>query len=367
MGNRAIERCMALGTSAWALNLKRLNANGTPSAATEITLKRFDARSITPLTFDDDDCTECMFTSSTTVRGKVLEQAQVYCLGQNGTYEIHTAFFDRDKQVERPGITSMVDTKIKTPPFALLRPGVDNTYWENSPFGVSVFDRALGAVQLTDMAVDNMNRDIYTGQKMVFLPLGMLETDKNGEYVIPRAEMQQYFIKFEDNGLGERDKPVFEYNPDLRVADNRLAIKTGLELLGQRSGLGKSYYSIDDNKTVQPKTATEVSADSAELLRNAKKHEQSILPAIETICTAATQLATVFQGVTLPDITGKVTVVFGDNIIEDDSVARARDREDVSAGLMAGWRYIKKWEAVDDKTAQEMFAEAQGETLPDEE
>jgi A118 family predicted phage portal protein len=367
MGNRAIERCMALGTAAWALKLKDINIDGTANPSAKIALQRFDARNITPLTFDEDECTECMFTSSTTMRGKELKQVQVYRLSDSGTYEINTAIFDGDEQVERPGIAAMVDTRITTPPFALLRPGIDNTYWENSPFGVSVFDRALGAVQLVDMAVDNMNRDIYTGQKMVFLPIDMLESDTKGNYIIPREEMQQYFVKFENTRIGESNNPVFEYNPDLRIADNRMAIKTGLELLGRRSGLGKSFYSLDDRATVQPKTATEVSADSAELLRSAKKHEQSILPAIETICTAACQLANTFQGTSLPDITGRVSVVFGDNIIEDDSVVRQRDREDVSAGLLAGWRYIAKWEALDDTTAKERFAEAQGETLADEE
>jgi A118 family predicted phage portal protein len=217
---------------------------------------------------------------------------------------------------------------------------------------------------MVDMAVDNLNKDIFFGQKMTFIPDSMLKKDDDGNVTIPRAADQQCFVAYEGGEAyvnGEAGKP-YEYNPDMRVADNRAAIRTALELLGKRSGFGKDYYTLDERGggMMRNKTATEVASDTVELMRNIRKHEESITPAIEAICEAAVALATRVCGQQLPDVTGKISVVYGDSIIEDDAAVRARDREDVAAGLLAGWEYIQKWQAVDEATAKQRWAETQG-------
>jgi A118 family predicted phage portal protein len=367
VANRTTERAMALGTAGWALRIEGINVNGTRSPDARIDVQRYDARHIVPLSYVGDTCTECLFSSPVVIEGKKVNQLTVYRLNEWQVYEINTAFFnDSGKRVFFDGYTEAFDTGITTPPFALIKPGIDNPYLEYHPFGVSVFDSALGAVEMVDMAVDNLNKDIFLGQKIMFLPSSMLEKDKDGNTLVPRAADQQVFTAFEDDSTGFVDgkpKAPYEYNPDLRVDQNRNAIKTALELLGKRCGFGKDYYSLDERGSgaMRNKTATEVASDASELMRNVRKHEEAITPGIEQLCTAAIALAKTVQGVAFPDVTGKISIVYGDSIIEDDAAVRARDREDVAAGLMPGWKYIEKWQVVDEDTAKELWAETQGQ------
>lgn len=363
VANRTVERAMALGTAAWALRFDGLVAGAPVSPGARIAPERYDARHIVPLAFEGDTCTECLFRSKAVVDGKETVQLRVHRIGPAGTYWVHTALFtESGRRILSDAVAEAFDTGCTSPTFALVRPGIDNAYLEFHPFGVSVFDAALGAVEMVDMAVDNLNRDIYLGQKMAFIPEAMLEHDEKGNTIIPRAADQQLFVAFEGDGYIEgREHGPYEYNPDMRVADNRAAVRTALELLGKRCGFGKDYYTLDERGggMMRNKTATEVASDQTELMRNIRKHEESIAPAIKAICTAAVECASTVLGLSLPSVAGRVAVVFGDSIIEDDTAVRARDRADVAAGLMPGWQYIAKWQALDELAAKALWADAQ--------
>jgi A118 family predicted phage portal protein len=261
--------------------------------------------------------------------------------------------------VEVPGIGGALPSGIAVPLFSIARPGLTNSYDPFSPFGVSVFDDATGPVQVTDESIDNMHRDMWLGQKMVFLDERMLEKDVYGNVVVPRERDQQLFRKTEaDSG----NKLIEEYNPDLRVEDNRLALKTGLELLGARSGLGADYFSLDSEGGI--KTATEVVADDSDLFRNLRKHQNAIAPAILAVVAGVYALARTVKGESLPESPGVLTVDFDDSVIEDTNAQRDRDRKDVAADLMQPWEYRVRWYGEDEATARAM---AGGEGLPPEE
>ena len=312
-----------------------------------------------PLTFDNDECTECGFVCAVTIEGVEYTQWVVHKLGDTG-YEIHTAYFKGNgQQVTFEDKSALVTTGLDTPLFALIRPAIDNTHWDHSPFGASIFDRALGAVKLADGSFDNTWKDIFLGQKLLFVPEEMIRYDENGNATVPRAQAQQLFMSTPADRVGQGTPKPEEYNPDLRVDDNRKAIDTGLALLGKRCGFGFRYYSLDDAGGL--KTAREVVSDNAELLRNAKKHEKIIGDAIETICTGAVALANKFCDVTLADVSGKVSVLFGDTVIEDESAGREMMRADVAAGFVPDYKYTEKYYGVDEATAKSWVAEAQGQ------
>lgn len=356
-GQRLVERAFALGTGAWALRFEGIAEGATYSPTARIVVQRFDARQIIPLTYDEDTCTECAFLSAVVIGGKKLDQLQMHRIGERGTYVIETAFFDaRGVPVKVDAVAESVDTGSTMSPFALVRPGLENTYWDYSPFGVSVFDDALGAVKLTDTAVDNMHRDIWLGQKMLFLDERMLETDANGRVVVPRAKDQQLFRKTETDGSSAL---IEEYNPDLRIADNRLALDAGLDLLAARVGLGAGYYA-SGAQGVSSRTATEVIAEQSDLFRNLRKHENAMTPAIKTITAAIIDSARNIIGLPLPDA-GAITVRYDDSIIEDTDAMRRRDLTDIAAGLMQPWEYRAKWYGEDEATARTMVT---AEPLP---
>ena len=352
----AYERCFGLGTEAFVLGLDRLRVDGAQDAATQVTLQRYDARSVVPLSWDADKCTEAAFSASIMHKGKPYTQWIVHTLDDGGRAVIRTAHFKGNGQrVELEGFASEARTGVEGPLFVLLSPEVDNTYRGCGPFGVSVFDGAVGALKLADGSFDNAWKDIYRGQKMMFLPEEMLCREDDGSLVVPRARDQQLFAAMPGEAVGGEPRKPYEYNPSLRVDDNRRAIDTALALLGKRCGFGMRYYSLDE--AGNPKTAKEVGADNAELMRNAKKHEQAMGAQISRLVERAAALANRFCGAGLPDVSGKVCVLFGDTIIQDEDTERERMRADVAAGLVPAWKYTQAYYGVSAETAKEWTGE----------
>jgi len=359
-GQRLVERAFALGTGAWALRVSGIARDAAYSPGARIVAQRFDARHIVPLSYDEDGCTECAFVSQARVRGRLLDQVQMHLLGGDGAYEIVTLFFDdKGRPTELPGVMPRFSTRSAVPLFSLVSPGLENTYWDWSPFGVSIFDDALGAVKLTDAALDNAYRDIWLGQKMLFLDERMLERDAAGNVTVPRERDQQLFRKTElDTGATQM---VEEYNPDLRVSDNRLALRTGLSLLGARCGMGADYFDFEEGSGL--KTATEVISEQSDLFRNIRKHENALAVSITRILEGVLTLAHVLSG-SVPEDPGEVSVLFDDSILEDTGALRKRDLEEVAAGLMQPFEYRVKWYGEDEATARAM-TEAEGLPAPE--
>lgn len=352
----AFERCFALGTSALVPGLDRLRADGQPDRATHVTLQRYDARSVVPLSWDADGCTEAAFASRIMHKGRPYTQWAVHTLDDDGGAVISTAHFKGNGQrVELDGFSTEVRTGVPGPLFALLSPEIDNTYPECGPLGVSVFDGAVGALKLADGSFDNAWKDIFLGQKIVFLPEEMLRLDEDGSCTVPRAVDQQLFAALPAESVGGEPRKPYEYNPSLRVEDNRRAIDTAMALLGKRCGFGMRYYSLDE--AGNPKTAKEVGADNAELMRNAKKHEQAIGAQLSRLVESAAALANRFCGAGLPDLAGKVCVLFGDTIIQDEDTERERMRADVAAGLVPAWKYVTTYYGVSAETARQWTGE----------
>lgn len=345
---RLVERAFALGTAAWALRLENVVKGQALSPSARIVPQRFDARQIVPLSYDEDHCSECAFISTVVHSGLTLDQLQIHRMSERGTYLIETALFDdKGRRVEMDGIAPVIDTGSTAPTFSLVRPGLENMYWDYGPFGVSVFDDAIGAIKLVDASVDNMYRDIWLGQKMLFLDERMLGKDAAGNVVVPREADQQLFRKTEaDDGT-----MIEEYNPDLRVESNRTALRTALEMLGARCGMGTDYFSLEGTSGVR--TATEVNAEQSDLFRNVHKHENELGPAIARVITGVLGIMRSINGLAVPD-EGEITVTFDDSIIDDTATRRKRDLEDIAAGLMQPWEYRVKWYGEDEATARAM-------------
>lgn len=361
-GQQLIERMFGVGTAAWALRFHgvRVSSAGLmqPSPGARIVPQRFDANHIIPLSYDEDDCTECLFVSDVTVSGRDFTQLQIHRREPSG-YVIETVLFDeKGRLAEVDGIAPILDTRVDVPLFALTRPGLDNTYWEYSPFGVSVFDDALGAVKLVDASIDNMFRDVWLSQKMLFLDDRMLAKDASGNVVVPRERDQQLFRQAELDG---QNKLIEEYNPQLRTEENRQALITGLQTLGLRAGLGNEYFSLEGASGLM--TATQVVASESDLFRTIRKHENQIGPAIERTALGALAMADRLGAPSLASV-DSVTVTFDDSVIEDTASQRKRDLDEVASGLMQPWEFRTRWYGEDEATAKRM---APGFELPPEE
>ena len=102
------------------------------------------------------------------------------------------------------------------------------------------------------------------------------------------------------------------------------------------------------------KTATEVSSDNSALMRNIRRHENSLEEAIVSIARAVMHVSRGF-GEAIPD-EGITTIQFDDSIIQDTTAEKAQDMAEVGVTLNP-WEYRMRWLGEDEATARARAAE----------
>lgn len=355
--NKATEWAMALGTAAQLLSFTRVTPDGKPAPDTDADVIRYDAQNIWPISYCDDDISECGFTLLTTYNGEWAVQVSIVrhepdgWTIENRWYKYGGANLSRDEwgaiqEIEVDDLASFVKLEHK-PPFAILKPAIANIYAANSPLGVSAFDDAIPAGKLVDLAFTNFINDIELGQKMVFLDEGMLK-GKRGELTVPFDVKKRLFVNI-DRGIGDSASHIDEYNPSLRSEENLRALSTALSTLGLRAGFGAEHWKLD-RITGSIQTATATMMNRQDLVLTFKRHENCMRRPIQDML--ACMLAVKGYG----DV--QVNVVYDDSILQDTDRQREIDRAEVAAGLMPKWVYIAKWNAVSEEEAKQWVAES---------
>lgn len=352
-----VVRAFGLGTGAWAL--------WVDAGAREVRVRHYDARMVVPLTWDAEGVTECAFVTRAFWRGRALDQVQLHLRGgvggalgrgagadgpsrlgsvgggEGGTYRIVTACFDRDgNRVEPEGVCPIYDTGSTWPTFAIVRPAVDNTRVDFSPYGQSVFADAVDAIQAVDLAFDAIISEIDNGKMRVFLSDVMFDVERGegGSRVsIPFGRQDCTVFR----KVMSTEDTIQEFAPTLRTEAQVRALRTALQMLGDLCGFGVNY--LDFDRAGYVRTATEVSADNSALMRNIRRHEHALEGAVAGICRALLA-AERRLGVALPD-EGRVRVTFDDGIIADTTAEKRQDMDEVAAGLMAPEEYRARWHA----------------------
>ena len=372
-----VVRAFGLGTGAWAL--------WVDAGARDVRVRRYDARMVVPLTWDEEGVTECAFVTRAFWRGKAIDQVQLHLRGAggasfspgeyaakgsltagssrpgssplenggtDGTYRIVTACFDRDgNRVEPEGVCPVYETGSAWPTFAIVRPAIDNTRVDMSPYGQSVFADAVDAIQAVDLCYDAMMSEIDNGKMRVFLSDVMFDVErdgKGGRVSIPFGKADCTVFR----KVMSTEDTIHEFAPQLRTEDQARAFRVALQTLGDLCGLGLDYFDLD--KTGYLRTATEVSADNSALMRNIRRHEHALEGALAQICHALLAVER-HLGAELPD-EGEVRVTFDDSIISDTASDKRQDMAEVAAGLMRPWEYRCKWYGEDEGAAREAVA-----------
>lgn len=334
-----VVRAFGMGTGAWAL--------WVDAGAAEVRVRHYDARMVVPLTWDEEGVTECAFVTRAFWRGRAVDQLQMHLVDEGGSYRIETVCFDvQGNLVEPAGVCPAYETGSRWPTFAIVRPAIDNTRVDMSPYGQSVFADAIDAVQAVDLAFDAMISEIDNGKMRVFLSDVMFDqaTDGKGREVsIPFGKADCTVFR----KVMSTEDTIQEFAPALRTDAQAKALRTALQMLGDLTGFGIGYFDFDAAGYV--KTATEVSADNSALMRNIRRHEHALEGAIAGICRAV-MAAERRLGVPLPD-EGEVRVTFDDSIITDTTAEKRQDMDEVAAGLMEPWEYRAKWYGEDKATA----------------
>lgn len=349
-----VVRSFGLGTGAWALWVDTYGRRAR--------IRCYDARMVVPLSWDEDGVTECAFVTKAFSKGAAVDQVQLHTKGVFG-YQIRTVLFSADgRRIETDGILDTYETFADVPTFAIVRPAVENTRVDMSPYGQSVFADALGAVQAVDMAFDALFNEVDVSKMRVFLSDVLFQTEKDGKGRVSIPFGKQDCTVFRK--VMSTDDMIQEFAPALRTDAQEQALRVGLQMLGDLTGFGISYFDFDNVGYV--KTATEVSSDNSALMRNIRRHENLMRGSLVGISRAVMGAAR-RMGEELPE-EGGMDVSFDDSIITDTASEKAQDMAEVAAGLMNAWEYRVRWYGEEEVTARErargLRAEAREDPRP---
>jgi A118 family predicted phage portal protein len=376
-GNRSIEKSMALGTIAFILNLHKpaYDRNNKVLSAESVKIKYIkDAANIIPLSYDDTGIIECAFASSKTIKGKSYLYLQIMTQIKEG-YQIENIYYllengSYSKCDETP--TGEVKSYIlPAKPFFIFSPNIENNI-SDVPLGVSVYANALDQLKGCDLAFDNLYNDFLLGRKKVHVTEDLISTgkvlktdsegktmkDKNGKPIYETKPLagdaieQSLYVNVGKRGPDEK-RFFEEYNPQLRVEENKNGIQFFLNLLSSKVGLGQGRYRFDFQTM---NTATEVKASNKDLTESVWKQRVALTDVLTEMTSAILKIGKEMCGKNVnPD--AKITIKFDDTMFADEEAQRMRDLQEVRDNIMQRWEYRVKWYGEDEKKAKEMASQ----------
>lgn len=366
LGNELIEKAFYSGTGAFTLKLDGLKLQGEniiKSPEAKIRIDYLTAHNIIPLTIRNGQIIEVAFASEVTEKGRKFVYLEIHEL-VDGKYRITNRYFKDDKgylveQKLPEGILPELNIGSDIPLFAIIKPNIANTFSNNNGLGMSIYAHAIDNLKGVDKAFNNLCRDFDLGGKKVFYSDNLIRTDVDGKKITPDDVMQQLFSIVGELPLREDGKNslITEYNPDLRVQDNKDGIQAQLDYLSFKVGLGTKHYQFNGGQIV---TATQYMGDKQELVQNSSKHYIIIDKALKQLVRAILWAGKEILGQPVnPDAV--VTVQFEDSYIIDKESERLRDLQEIRDGIKQKWEYRVKWYGEDKETAKKMVVQEQSD------
>lgn len=335
-------------------------------------IKKIDVKGnqVIPLTIEDGEIINCAFVSESRIKkdGKTMNviYLELHELLDKG-YQITNKYFDKDtgQEVVIDGVLETYNTLSQTPLFSICKLPRVNPIEKNNGLGISLFGDSVDQLRILDLVYNNFGMDFRLGQKIMVInkKLTKIENveykDKDGQLkqkqkvVYPSDIKKQLFTEI-GNGImsTEDDKPyIYEYNPDLRVGDNKTGVQFALDNYSFKIGFGTHYYSFENGGLT---TATEAVLSRQDFVVNGNKARKVVNEYLKGICRALLLCEKILG--TNVDETQDIEVVEVDGFLEDENTVRQRLGEDVASGYISKKRYLMK---VYNMTEQEALKELQ--------
>lgn len=347
-GNQLVELAFALGTGAIIEYF----------SGDDIAMDYVRAGMIFPLKWDNGEIIECAFGSERTIGKERFIYLNIHKKDGN-TYVIQNKMFkklneagestDATVQVDLPeGMIDEIRTNSEIPLFQIIKPNIVNNFNPDIPLGLSVYANAIDQLKGLDLVYDSYINEFMLGKKRIIIPLSMarmiMEEDGSSTPLFDVNDTEFYAMPLGD------DKKIEEINMSLRHESHEAGLKTALNLLSLKCGMGNNRYSFEHGTA---KTATEVISEKSELYQSLKKHELILEKALIDMVYAIAGML----GVSV----NEVKINFDDSIIEDETKKRLNDLQDVNAGILNRWEYRMEHYGEDEETAKQMADEANGE------
>ena len=377
----AIEKAMAMGTAGATIRVKnaKVDKNGKVSATnrTKLDIIYLDATQIVPLKVEHGKIIDVAFVSESIEDGKKIYYVELHQLQydedlKKDIYVISNNYInEQGEEVAKKDIVKQYTFKSDVPLFSILKPAVanplDTEYHNVNGLGFSIYGTAIDQLMVCDITYNNFAMDFYLGGKKVFYNKKITRTKtrqikdtdgniKEEEYeVYPDDIMKQQWTTYGDDQISNiKENPVVtEYNPDLRVTEDKEGIQFALNMLSFKAGLGTKYYEFNGTSVV---TATQYVGDRQDLVSNANKHRKRVDEFVSGIGKAILLLGRILfkENVTEDCL---VTITDKDGFMVDTETAKNEFRKDIAQGIRKPWEYRVKFLGEDEKTAKARIAD----------
>ena len=331
--NRLQERKAALGTAAY---VPRVTAG-------KLRIDCLDAEGIFPLSWENEQITDCAFAAGTCAGGRNLLYVQAH-RRVGGLYEIENLLFAvTDAGLERLPLAAEADfaavpDRVRTGSaersFVIDRLNIVNNLDPGSPLGLSVFANALDQLRGVDVAYDSYVNEFILGKKRIMVKPEATK-DFDGAPLFDADELAFYILP-EDSG---NTSIIREIDMTLRTEEHHAGIEDMLNLLSMKCGLGERRYRFEREGV---KTATEVISEQSSLYRSVHRHELLLESALKELGRILLRMGTAFCGETLDEKTG-ITVDFDDSIFEDSGRDFERACRMLELGVLTKEEFRQRW------------------------
>lgn len=343
--NRLAELTMALGTGAV---VEFLDEEKKP------VIDYIRADKVYPLSWDNEDVSECAFASKKVVDkedGKTEEVTyiQIHRKEKGGWKIKNVCLNSAGEEVALPAGMAEESPVSPVPLFQIVRPNTVNSADLDSPLGASVYADALEQLMDCDIVWDSYINEFVLGKKRILVPMSLstIQTHKPGEdgseTLDPIFDTNDTLFYVYESDTAE--KPI-ELDMNLRTAEHDTGLQRAIDMLSKKCGLGMGRYKVESGNV---KTATEVISAKSDLYQSLKRHEKTFGDAIIGMVRA---LAWMMKK--SPDL--DVSVKFDDSIIEDENATLDRCVKMVTNGLMSRVEAIMRLENVDEEEAKRRYA-----------
>ena len=315
------------------------------------------ANQIVPLTWENDELIDVAFTSDLTKiiggKQKKITYIEIHQLKERG-YQITNVYLDAEngKPIVMEGVIPTYNTLSQTPMFAINKMPKSNIYDNNMGLGMALFGDSQDQLQMLDLVYNNFGQDFKLGQKIMVInkKLTRIEqeeyTDKEGNLKVrnkvlyPTDLQKQQFMEITDGlmGDGTNSPYIYEYNPDLRVGDNKEGIQFALDNFAFKIGFGTHYYSFENGGLT---TATEAVLSRQDFVVNGNKIRKQTNEYLKAICKALLLSEKILGNASI-DETQEIDIAEVDGFLEDEETIRQKLREDAMAGYISKKRYLMK-------------------------
>ena len=235
---------------------------------------------------------------------------------------------------------------VKKIPLGFFRCPMANQIDSTSPFGVSVYSRAVDLIKEADKRYSNICWEYEATETAVHVAESMLDYDKgNDRYNYPGGKDRLY--RKVQYSTGASDKPLIDvFSPQIRSEQLFQGWNNQLRMIEFACSL--AYSTLSDPQNVD-KTAEEIKSSKQRSYTFIADTQSSLQTALEEWVDAAWFWTQIYHLV--PNGKYKTDFDWGDSIIFDPDEKRKQDIQDLNLGIMRPEEYRAKWYNEDLKTA----------------